>query len=268
MPRQTHHLGWHPDHPDFRDYTFTANPAIVQALPSKVDLSPQCPPVYDQGRIGSCTANAIAAAVQFDRLKTKQSPDFVPSRLFVYYNERKIEGSVKYDSGAQIRDGIKSVATQGVCSETEWPYDDTPPKKDGGAFPAGARDGKLPTAQCYKDALKTKVVSYHSVNQTLADLQGCLAEGYPIVFGFTVYSSWQDPVTGWKTNVPMPSAHDTVLGGHAVLCVGYDQATQMFKFRNSWGPSIGEKGYFYMPFAFLTNPKLCQDFWTVRTTTA
>ncbi len=84
--------------------------------------APQCPPVYNQGQLGSCTANAIAGAIQFDRMKQKLAPDFTPSRLFIYYNERVIEHSVASDSGAQIRDGIKSVARQGDCPETEWPY--------------------------------------------------------------------------------------------------------------------------------------------------
>src|ERR1700730_8544499 len=104
--RQIHHLGWTRDLPDPRDKVFSAPLNVLQMLPSKVDLQPEFP-IYDQGRIGSCTANALAAAVQFDRLKNRQSPDFVPSRLFIYYNERSIEGigKVGADGGAQLRDG-------------------------------------------------------------------------------------------------------------------------------------------------------------------
>jgi C1A family cysteine protease len=120
--RKIAHYGWIPDLPDQRDVRYAAPAAFLVALPHTTDLRSQCPAVYDQGQLGSCTANAIGAAVEFDRLKQKL-PDFVPSRLFIYYNERVIEGTANSDSGAQIRDGIKSVASQGVCPETEWPYD-------------------------------------------------------------------------------------------------------------------------------------------------
>src|SRR5919199_2009735 len=122
MPRKIKRYGWTPDLPDGRDLVFAAPPAIVTALPVQVDLRPKCPPVYDQGQLGSCTANAIGAAYEFDVMK-QGMPDFRPSRLFVYYNERVMEGTVDSDSGAMIRDGVKSIAAQGVCPENEWPYD-------------------------------------------------------------------------------------------------------------------------------------------------
>jgi len=109
--------GWIPDLPDQRDFVYAAPAPFQRNLPPKVDLSKKCPPVYDQGQLGSCTANAIAAAIEFDQKKK-----FIPSRLFIYYNERAMEGTIASDSGAQIRDGIKSVAKDGVCSEATWPY--------------------------------------------------------------------------------------------------------------------------------------------------
>src|SRR6476646_3515572 len=123
--------GWRLDLPDARDHIYSA--PLAKALPPAVDLRPNCPPVYDQGQLGSCTANAIAAAVEFDR-KKQNLTDFAPSRLFIYYNERVMEGTVDYDAGAQIRDGIKSVAKIGAAPETDWPYDiakfaDKPPAK-------------------------------------------------------------------------------------------------------------------------------------------
>src|SRR5437016_11006671 len=123
MPRTNKRYGWVPDLPDQRDQLYSAPVATLQTLPPQMDLQPQCPPVYDQGQLGSCTANAIGAAIQFDRMKQNLSPNFVPSRLFIYYNERVMEGTVSTDSGAQIRDGIKSVAKQGACPEPDWPYD-------------------------------------------------------------------------------------------------------------------------------------------------
>src|SRR5690349_8351692 len=112
--------GWLPDIPDHRDRLYAAPVELAGAPPARADLRPQCPPVYDQGELGSCTANAIAGAIEFDRLKQKLA-DFTPSRLFIYYNERVIEHSVDSDSGAQIRDGIKTTAKLGDCPESEWP---------------------------------------------------------------------------------------------------------------------------------------------------
>lgn len=255
------HLGWHRDLPDQRDYFYSAPLPKLKAMPAKIDLRKSCPPVYNQGRIGSCTANAIAAAVQFDRHKAKQKPDFMPSRLFIYYNERVIEHSVQYDAGAQLRDGIKAVSKQGVCAESEWPYNDTPAPSENAPFPAGAPAGEKPPAACYADAKKYTAKLYLRVQQTLMQMKGCLAEGYPFVFGFTVYNNWYSDPT---TVMPLPAAHERPVGGHAVLAVGYDDAKQCFIFRNSWGTGYGAKGYFYMPYAYLTNPQLASDLWTIR----
>src|SRR5438105_8191782 len=114
--------GWIPDLPDHRDYMYVAPLAEGGPLPPSVDLRAACPPVYDQGQLGSCTANAIGAAFEYEQVQEKQK-DFMPSRLFIYYNERAIEGTVDSDSGAMIRDGIKCAAKLGVCSEDTWPYD-------------------------------------------------------------------------------------------------------------------------------------------------
>jgi len=199
--------------------------------------------------------------VQFDRRKGSQKPDFVPSRLFIYYNERVIEHTVHYDAGAQLRDGIKTVAKQGVCPEKEWPYDDTGPLHENGPFPARAPAGQKPSAKCYVDAARYTALTYQRVVQTLTQMKGCLAEGYPFVFGFTVYEKWYEKHTAV---LPLPGAHEGVVGGHAVLAVGYDDVKQLFTFRNSWGPSSGDKGYYYMPYAYLTDSSLAGDLWTIR----
>src|SRR6476661_6289501 len=120
--RKIKRYGWIPDIPDQRDYLYAAPPAFLRALPARVDLRKQCPPVYDQGQLGSCTANAIGGAIEFDQMKEKLPQIFIPSRLFIYYNERVIEGTVNIDAGAMLRDGIKTVAKQGACPEPMWPY--------------------------------------------------------------------------------------------------------------------------------------------------
>jgi C1A family cysteine protease len=262
MKRKRSGLGWVRDLPDPRDYIYSAPLGALQALPPSVDLTPPFP-VYDQGRIGSCTANALAAAVQFDRLKNNENPEFVPSRLFIYYNERTIEGDPGNDGGAQLRDGIKTLQQQGICPETEWPYDDTPAVYEGGPFPVGSKPTTQPPQIAYNDAVNYVITSYQRLNQNLSQLQGCLASGYPFVFGFSVFGSWynQDPR---PIVIPVPSNSDTFVGGHAVLCVGYDNARCVFKIRNSWGADVGENGYFYIPYAYVTEPTLANDFWVIN----
>jgi C1A family cysteine protease len=262
-PRKLAGYGWTPDLPDARDHIYSAARPALTALPPTADLTAQCPPVYDQGQIGSCTANAIAAAFGFDVLK-QGLPAFDPSRLFIYYNERAMEGHVGYDSGAAIRDGVKSVHTLGVCSESEWPYDDTPATSDGGPFPAGARDGEKPPASAYADALKNTATSYQRVSRNLDHLRACLASGYPFVFGFTVYESFESKDVASTGVVPMPAPHEGTLGGHAVLAVGYDDAQKRFIVRNSWGTGWGLDGYFTIPYDYLTNRGLASDFWTLN----
>jgi C1A family cysteine protease len=262
MKRKIAKLGWVRDLPDPRDHLYSAPLGNLQALPAAVDLQPTFP-IYDQGRIGSCTANALAGAVQFDRLKSAQKPDFVPSRLFIYYNERVIEGDPGNDAGAQLRDGIKTLQQQGVCPESEWPYDDTPAPYEGGPFPVGSKPATQPNQKCYNDAANYEIKSYQRLNQILSQLQGCLAAGFPFVFGFSVFNEWysQDPRPAL---IPVPSNSDSLVGGHAVLCVGYDNDKRLFKIRNSWGNSVGDNGYFYMPYSYVTEPTLAGDFWVIN----
>jgi C1A family cysteine protease len=246
--------GWVHDLPDARDFTYGA-PLVrfPQGLPPVVDLRQEFPPVYDQGQLGSCTANAIAGAIEFDQRK-QRSTEFIPSRLFIYYNERVIEGTVNQDSGAQIRDGIKSVATIGAPPETDWPYalDDF---------------AKKPPQKAYSDAKSDVVTSYARVTQDLMQMRGCLAAGFPFVFGFTVYESFESEAVAQTGMVPMPSSTEAVKGGHAVVSVGYDDTRRLFYVRNSWGSSWGDNGYCYMPYEYLLSAHLANDFWTIRTVT-
>jgi C1A family cysteine protease len=207
--------------------------------------------VYDQGQLGSCTANAIAGAIEFDRIKQKLEDVFTPSRLFIYYNERVIEGTVNTDSGAQIRDGMKTIGQQGGPHEALWPYDI-------------AKFTDAPSANAVADGQQHTAISYQRVVRNLNQMKGCLAAGYPFVFGFTVYESFESQAVASTGVVPMPAPNEQVLGGHAVLAVGYDDSQQRFIVRNSWGPGWGMSGYFTLPYTYLTDENLSDDFWTVR----
>ena len=248
--RRAQHYGWVPDLPDQRDFMYAAPAPYQQNLPDHFDLTPQCPPVYDQGQLGSCTANAIGGAIQFDQMKQGDQA-FTPSRLFIYYNERVIEGTVKVDHGAQIRDGIKSVAALGAPPETDWPY-------------VLDKFSQKPPSPAFK-AAKTKLVTlYQRLIQDANTMRGCLASGYPFVFGFTVYESFESDEVAKTGIVPLPGSSEKVVGGHAVMALGYDDTAREFIVRNSWGDSWGQKGYFRIPYAYLTSTSLASDFWTVR----
>ena len=259
--RQIGKYGWRPDLPDHRDLVYAAPHPVALALPPRVDLRPGCPPVYDQGQLSSCTANAIAGAIEFDQIKLKLSK-FIPSRLFIYYNERDMEQDVNSDGGAMIRDGIKSVADLGACPETLWPYSDdtscTDPKKP---CPFATK----PTPECFVAAKKHTVKLYQRLTPIVNTLKGCLASGFPFVLGMTVYESFESQEVATTGIVPLPQAKEKTVGGHAVLAVGYNDAKQQFIVRNSWGPKWGLRGYFMVPYAYLTDTNLADDFWTIRT---
>jgi C1A family cysteine protease len=248
--REVQYYGWAPDLPDGRDLTYSAPQALLGRLPRRVDLRLACPPVYDQGKLGSCTANAIAGVLEFDQMKQHDRGIFVPSRLFIYYNERVMERSVNEDSGGMIRDGIKSVSKQGAPHEQLWPY-------------VIAKFKTKPSKRAYADAARHPAVLYRRIRRDLPEMKGCLAAGFPFVFGFTAYDSFETRTVARTGHVPMPKKKEKVLGGHAVVAVGYDSAKKRFIVRNSWGPAWGLKGYFTMPFAYFLDDNLSDDFWTV-----
>lgn len=254
MPQKIQRFGWKPDSLDHRD-KFLPTAVVRVPLPASVDLrtTGYVPPVYDQLQLGSCSANAIAAAVDYER--KRQGEAFItPSRLFIYYNERVIEGDISQDGGAQLRDGISSVSSQGVCPESEWPYSDQ-----------GNQFAITPTTQCYADALKFKALTYSRVTQVDYFLKHCMAIlGRPVIFGFSVFSAFESDQVAQTGIVPMPASSDSPIGGHAVVAVGYDDPSQTFLVRNSWGESWGLQGYFKLPYAYLLNPNLASDLWVIE----
>ena len=241
--------GWLPDRPDHRDLLYAAIARPPKKLPKSVDLRPQCSPVEDQGQLGSCTANALVGNLELLEKKSGRAVTDL-SRLFVYYNERVLEGTINEDAGAFLRDGIKVLVKQGVCTEKKWPYNI-------------ARFANKPPAACYQEALDHQVTSYHRI-LTLPQMKMCLAEGYPFVFGFTVYESFESASVARTGQVDLPKPSEQAVGGHAVMAAGYDDATRRFLVRNSWAADWGLHGYFTMPYDYLADRNLSDDFWTVR----
>lgn len=245
MPKYSY--GWKRDLPDVRDQYFTLRHHAP--LPNSIDLSDKTLTIYDQGQLGSCTANAGGAL--FEMIRTiNQKPTYVPSRLYVYYNTRSLEGTINYDSGASIRNAIKSLAIFGAPNESLWPYDIE-------------RFAEKPPKEVYVEGNKHHLFNYKRVNNVLLhDIQHALALGYPIVAGFSVYESFESEETARTGQMTMPKPGEQMLGGHAVLIVGYCNDHQHFIVRNSWGEQWGDRGFFYAPYAYFVNKYLAADFWT------
>lgn len=270
-------FGWLPDPPDARDYT-KDSPKVASLLktppstPSLVDLRAFCPPIFDQGELGSCTANAASALLQYHRMRTlgKTGP---LSRLFIYKGTRDLM-QAHGDSGAYIRTTMGSLALFGAPPEKYWEYD------------AKMLDF-APPSFCYAYASNYQALSYFRLDEprgqnstetppqvsppignrsaVLSSIKETLASGLPAMFGFTVYESMNNARDG---KIPFPLENERVLGGHAVLCVGYDDSLEIgsqrgaFLIRNSWGESWGEKGYGWLPYEYLLQG-IAQDWWVL-----
>lgn len=237
---------WTPDKVDTRDYKYQVNNKQQNAI---VDLRPYCSLIENQGALGSCTGQAIAGAIELLNKRNGKPTDV--SRLFIYYYERALINTINYDSGAYIRDGIKVTNKQGAPLEKLWPYNIS-------KFRA------RPIEEAITDASRRRVTLYERVN----DHQGCLdaiTNGYPVVIGFYVYSSFESSIVTKTGMMPYPDTkRERFLGGHAVLLVGYDKIRQHYIARNSWGPYWGDRGYFYMPFKVIQNINMSGDFWIIK----
>lgn len=246
-------LGWKPDKPDFRDKKYKAIKPKYKAshFPDQISLKDKMPPIIDQYELGSCTACSISSALMFNRNITNETPKFRPSRLFIYYNERLLEGTINADPGAEIRTGIKTVNKFGFCDESLWPYIENKYKR-------------RPPTSAYKNASLYKTVEYYRLdNSKIDELKTCLVSGFPFVFGYATFKSGDVADTnGGK--IPMPSTIDSDTGGHAVVCCGYNDLDKTFIIHNSWGTECGDKGYYYLPYEYMTTTDLCDDFWTIR----
>jgi C1A family cysteine protease len=251
---------WKPDPVDHRDKKFSAMHVDAAALPPKVDLAPGCSPIVDQGQQGSCTANAsISGAFEYLEIQALKvegaSPvEFDPavfvrgSRQFNYYCSRAMRGQQGQDSGAYIRDVVKVLNKLGCAREASWPYDPRVMYVQ-------------PPTIAYLEAAKHRISDYLRLNNLL-EIKQCLANGFPIIFGFPVFSSFESSAVSRSGVVPMPKRGESNLGGHCMCITGYDDASGWVTGRNSWGTGWGNKGYFAMSYDFLQ--QYGSDFWTLR----
>lgn len=242
-----HAYGYIPDLPDRRDHKFPM--AADLALPPMVDLRSQDSPIEDQGSLGSCTSFAVGAAIRFARRK-ESLPDFVTSHLFLYYNSRPFF-SKGVDSGATLRDAVKAAARLGDCAETDWPYDIS-------------KFAVRPPAQAYTDAMQDRALKYQRIPQNIQQMKNCLAQGFPFVVGVSVYDSFESQQAETTGFIPLPKNSESLLGGHALLVMGYRDSDLHFIVRNSWSNSWGDKGYCYLPYAYLQDDGLASDFWCIQ----
>ena len=242
------------DKTDEHDYVFGAPRRVLKGLPERRNLwDASWPAAFDQDELGACTANAISMAIWF--LMMKQGiPAWLASRLFIYWNERFLEGTWQTDSGASLRDGMKTICADGVLPETEYPYDIT-------------MFANRPPQLAYAIAQAHQVLMYQRVND-LEQCKGCIAQGYPFLFGVKVFDSFAEAATRRSGDVPMPKrgwwSGEKTLGGHAILCTGYDDLTQRFNLLNSYGRGWGKNGTGTIPYAYMADPELCFDRWTIR----
>jgi len=276
-----HSYGYIPDKPDERDFVFKAVQKIEQ-LPPSVDMREFCSPVRDQGSLGSCTGFSMGSGLREFIMKKNLPPPYpmptpeapsclsyifpkkwfkrlgmaeytMLSPMFLYYQERLLEGTINEDSGAEMRDGMKVLKETGICPEDHYPYNIS-------------KFNSKPGLSAYLEAGSFKISVYSRITG-LVNMKSCLAVGGSLAIGFNVYESFETDEMEKTGRMPMPKKTEQWLGGHAVFVCGYVDDIEWpgggyFIVKNSWGVSWGDKGYFYMPYEFAGNINEVSDVWT------
>lgn len=243
--------GWTPDYPDYRHqkYITIANPNLLAQPNPSADLTRYFPEVVNQENLNCCTACACTGAYEYELgLAKGQVVSAHFSFIFVYYNQRVLQDSLYYNSGATIGDGLYTLNHCGACLEDDWTT-------------YFREFDKKPYKSCYEEALHNRIPAYYQLDQDIKQMKACLSEGHPFIFGFSAYDSAQDAPNG---NIPVPGENDVFTFGHALVAVGYDDEKQVFNIRNSWGNNWGVNGYGTIPYDYLTKEGLSRDFWTIR----
>lgn len=227
---------------------FGFNTGLKATLPASVDLrtTGKVSPVYDQGQLGACTAFAMGKGLRETLTNLNGGTAKPVSALYLYYKERERMGTINEDSGAMMTDGMEVLKANGDCLDATMPYDISKFKVK-------------PSAAADTEAANLKIDGFTLLNG-LDQLKAQLAEGKPAVFGYVVYKSFMSPVVASTGKMPMPKPNEQVLGGHAVMIVGYDDAQKVLIIKNSWGSKWGDKGYFYMPYDYVTADRVDEIF--------
>lgn len=220
---------------------------ILDSFPDKYELN--CGFIYDQGSVGSCVAHGCCSAYRI-MYNYRFGKDFKPSRLFLYYRTRAEEHNLE-NEGCIIDDALKCLENKGVCNESMWPY--IPEKKN-----------VIPNKNCYKDALKHRGKSWGKLvpnPNMIISIKQVLLTNKPVILGMMVYSSFEGKEVEKTGIVPIPDTkNESILGGHCMLIVGYDDKKKLVKVLNSWGSDWGDNGYCYIPYEYIMNDKLCDEF--------
>lgn len=254
-PRRVYGYGWVRDIPDRDDLQYRLV-APVAPQPSAGNLNPQwLPPVFNQGRLGSCTGASSSRATMY-LIAKEQQPFHEMSALFAYWNARFLEGNEKNDSGAQIRDVVKGIIKYGLCADSLWPYDIT-------------KFAIRPSERAFKDAHFTVLESYERIVETgdarIQAAKQAILDGWPIIFGFVVYQFFETELMAQEGVLRMPRPGENIKGGHAVWNWAYDDSRGAVRIRNSWGSEWGIGGDFWMPYGYFADPHLVSDIWVLKT---
>ena len=216
---------------------------------------------FDQGELGSCTANSLAKHFRF-----AHKLDYDVSRLFIYYMERAMEGTIESDAGAELRDGMKVLASLGAPPETDWPYD-------------VSQFTVKPNLKAISDGKKELAHKYYRLAD-VDDIKQVLNDNHVFSFGFTCYATFETQIVSDTAYLPLPKYGEEAIGGHAVLGCDYGVASdflsadtikklgiaptqEVIKVLNSWGDGFGQKGFFYMPIEYFKDAELVTDMWTI-----
>lgn len=241
-----HRFDMIPDLANFKDHTFSI---AAPHYPASYDLSRWQPPVLDQGEEGSCTAHGGAGLMAF--LAIKSGKPYTPlSRQQLYYSTRALEGTVREDSGAQLRDVIKALNKTGMAPELLWPYTEPFTKK--------------PTAKVLAAAALNRAAEYQRVAVSVTRMKDAIVNGFPVLIGITVFDSFESDAVAASGIVPMPLTTEASLGGHCMYAFGYDDSKRAFLVRNSWGESWGIEGNCWIPYDYLGSTDYGSDYWVVR----
>jgi hypothetical protein len=242
---------------DDRDVTFKIPGRVLASLPSSLDISSRMGPQLDQMSLGACGPNTAAESIDCDEIAENISPLVPPSRLFIYYATRDIMGTTDQDSGVDNRSMLKALATYGYCPESMWPYAD-----DATTFTT------KPSAACYQAALANRITNYLAVPVVLDQMKASIYLGHSVIFGFEVFQQIMSSQAAQTGVLTTPASTDNSIGGHDVSLVGWDDSTQMFKFRNHWmngpGQPWGDNGYGYIPYAYATSANWVSDLWVIN----